>query len=182
MVDSRADLALGDRLCRRVTRRHAKSFHFASRLLPRPARRHSYALYAFCRSADHAVDEAPNLVEAARRIARTRQDLDLAFSEGLAPPMLLALRRTVRERAIPREPFDALLDGMTMDLTVSRYSNFAALDLYCHRAAGVVGLMMAHCFGYRHERCLPRAVALGKAMQLTNILRDVREDFNLGRI
>ena len=71
---------------------------------------------------------------------------------------------------------------MAMDLTIHRYEDFSALDVYCYRVAGTVGLMMAHVFGFRHDRCLPHAEALGSAMQLTNILRDVREDSDRGRI
>jgi phytoene synthase len=100
----------------------------------------------------------------------------------MAPPGLLAFRRTVRERSIPRNLFEALLDGMEMDLDVTRYATFHDLDRYCYRVAGVVGLMMTHVFGYRSERCWPNALALGTAMQLTNILRDVAEDLRMGRI
>ena len=90
---------------------------------------------------------------------------------------MLAFRRTVRLRGIPRHLFDDLLDGMAMDLDISRYPDFAALDLYCYRVAGVVGLMMTHVLGFTSDRCIPNALALGTAMQLTNILRDVAEDW-----
>jgi phytoene synthase len=71
---------------------------------------------------------------------------------------------------------------MEMDLDVTRYADFAELDRYCYRVAGVVGLMMTHVFGYRSDRCLPNALALGTAMQLTNILRDIAEDYRMGRV
>ena len=106
----------------------------------------------------------------------------MAYGEAPASSGVLAFRRTVLERAIPKDLFDALLDGMEMDLTIDRYPDFDALDLYCYRVAGVVGLMMAHVFGYRDPACLPRALALGRAMQLTNILRDVGEDLGRGRV
>jgi phytoene synthase len=175
-------LAAGDRICRRITHRHAKTFYFASHCLPRDVRRHAYAIYGFCRWADNAVDDAPDVESAHRRVGLARSALDLAYSDAIAPPGLLAFRRTVRERGIPRPLFDALLDGMEMDLTVTRYATAADLDLYCYRVAGVVGLMMTHVFGFRDDRCFPRAEALGRAMQLTNILRDVREDLDRGRI
>ncbi len=174
--------ARGVRICRRITRRHAKTFYFASHCLPRETRRHAYAIYGFCRWADNAVDHAASVVEASARLDHARRVLDLAYRDDPAPPGLLAFRRTLRERSIPRNLFDDLLDGMAMDLTITRYADFDALDLYCYRVAGVVGLMMTHVFGYRHERCFPRAVALGRAMQLTNILRDIAEDRDRGRI
>lgn len=179
-VDS--GLALGERVCRRITRHHARTFFFASHCLPRETRRHSYAIYGFCRWADNAVDEAEGVEDAARRLGFVRETLDLAYGDGPATPGVLAFRRTVRDRQIPRELFEALLDGMAMDLTIDRYPDFEALDLYCYRVAGVVGLMMTHVFGYRDPSCFPRALALGRAMQLTNILRDVREDLERGRV
>ncbi len=172
----------GAGVCRRITRHHAKTFYFASHGLPRATRAHAFAIYGFCRWADNGVDDARDPVEAAARLDHARKMLDLAYAGEPAPAGLLAFGRTVRERAIPRELFDHLLDGMAMDLTIARYADFPALERYCFRVAGVVGLMMTHVFGYCHARCLPHAVALGTAMQLTNILRDVAEDFGRGRI
>jgi phytoene synthase len=172
----------GARVCRRITRHHARTFYFASACLPRPTRRHAYAVYGFCRWADNGVDDARDRFEAATRLYHARRALDLAYSRSVAPPGLLAFRRTVRLRSIPRHLFDDLLDGMEMDLDVTRYDDFAGLDRYCYRVAGVVGLMMTHVFGYRSDRCLPNALAMGTAMQLTNILRDVAEDYRMGRV
>ncbi len=174
--------ARGARVCRRITRHHARTFYFASACLPRPTRAHAYAVYGFCRWADNGVDDARDRAEAAIRLGAARRALDLAYSGSPAPPGLSAFRRTVRLRSIPRGLFDDLLDGMEMDLDVTRYADFAALDRYCYRVAGVVGLMMAHVFGHRSDRCFPDALALGTAMQLTNILRDVAEDHRMGRI
>lgn len=173
----------GQRVCRRITRHHAKTFYFASHFLPRHLRRHAYAVYGFCRWADNGVDDAADLDDARRRVQHARDVLDLTYrNDQHAPPGVLAFRQTVRQCQIPRHLFDALLDGMEMDLTLNRYPDFPSLDLYCYRVAGVVGLMMTHVFGYRHERCFPHAVALGRAMQLTNILRDVKEDLDRGRL
>jgi phytoene synthase len=177
-----AALRAGDAACRSITRHYARTFYFASQTLPSAVRPHAYAVYGFCRWADNLVDDAPDVAEATRRVAHARTVLDRAYGDGPAPPALLAFRRTVRARSLPRDLFDALLDGMAMDLTIARYATFADLDLYCYRVAGVVGLMMTRVFGYRDERCFPSAVALGRAMQLTNILRDVREDLDRGRI
>jgi len=172
----------GAGVCRRITRHHARTFYLASACLPRATRQHAYAVYGFCRWADDGVDDARDRAEAAGRLDRARRALDLAYGHSQAPPGLLAFRRTVRLRSIPRHLFDDLLDGMEMDLDVARYADFEALDRYCYRVAGVVGLMMTHVFGYRSERCLPHALALGTAMQLTNILRDIAEDHRMGRI
>ena len=175
--------ARGARLCRRITRHYAKTFYFASACLPRPTRAHAYAVYGFCRWADNGVDDARDRAEAALRLDEARWALDAAYeSSADVAPGLLAFRRTVRFRGIPRNLFDDLLDGMAMDLDITRYPDFAALDLYCYRVAGVVGLMMTHVLGFTADRCLPRALALGTAMQLTNILRDVAEDWGMGRV
>lgn len=172
----------GARECRRITRHHARTFYFASHCLPREIRAHAYAVYGFCRWADNGVDDARDLDDARAQVDRAREALDRAYSQRSIPTALAAFRKTVRECAIPRGLFDDLLDGMTMDLTIRRYPDFPALEVYCYRVAGVVGLMMTHVFGFRHPRCLPRAVALGNAMQLTNILRDVGEDLARGRV
>ena len=179
-TDSRSSRGMA--ICRRITRRYARTFHFASHCLPREVRTHAYAVYGFCRWADNAVDDARDPSEALARIERARQALDDAYGTAPVSDGLRAFRWTVRRRGIPRQPFDALLDGMAMDLTINRYPDAAALDLYCHRVAGVVGIIMSYVFGFRHERCLVHADQLGRAMQLTNILRDVAEDLSMNRI
>lgn len=172
----------GSRVCRRITRHYARTFYFASHCLPRETRDHAYAIYGFCRWVDNGVDDAADLRAAESRLALARDALDIAYSGRNSGAALDSFRRTVRQRGIPRSLFEDLLDGMAMDLTVTRYADEATLDRYCYRVAGVVGLMMTHLFGYRHARCLPRAIALGNAMQRTNILRDVGEDLARGRI
>ena len=175
--------ARGARVCRRITRHYAKTFYFASACLPRSTRGHAYAVYGFCRWADNGVDDARDRDEAAARLDEARAALDLAY--GSCPriaPGLLAFRRTVHLRGIPRRLFDDLLDGMAMDLDITHYPDFATLDRYCYHVAGVVGLMMTHVLGFTSDRCIPNALALGTAMQLTNILRDVAEDQGLGRV
>lgn len=175
--------ARGARVCRRITRHYAKTFYFASACLPRATRAHAYAVYGFCRWADNGVDDAQDRAEAAAQLDEARAALDLAYGKRLdIAPGLRAFRRTVQIRQIPRALFDDLLVGMAMDLDIARYPNFAALDRYCYHVAGVVGLMMTHVLGFTSGRCIPNALALGTAMQLTNILRDVAEDFGLGRV
>ncbi len=172
----------GLRICRRITQQHAKTFYLASHGLPRATRAHAYAVYAFCRWADDGVDRASDHYEAQTSLDLARQALDHAYGGCSVSPGLAAFRSTVRRCGVPRSLFDDLLDGMAMDLSIARYPDFSALKAYCYRVAGAVGLMMTHVFGFRHDRCLPHAVALGDAMQLTNILRDIREDFERGRI
>lgn len=169
--------------CREITRRHSKSFYFASHLLPKEARRAAYAVYAFCRSADDAVDEAGDSVEIARaNLAVMRARLDEIYSNRSADDCDRALAAVVATRHLDRLPFDELLDGMQMDLTEVRLRTTAELDLYCYRAAGVVGLLMLPILGARSPAARLPASQLGVAMQLTNILRDVGEDLGRGRI
>ncbi len=177
-----ANASAGRRACRAITKRHARSFYFASHWLDARTRADAYAIYAFCRAADNAVDEAIDGDDALRCIAQSEATLEQAYGGGPVDSWVCEFRRAVHGREIPKRYFNELLAGMRMDLEIHRYETFEALDEYCYRAAGVVGLMMAHIFGFRDERCLPRAVELGKAMQLTNILRDIGDDFALGRV
>lgn len=176
------DRWLGDRTCRRITSYYARTFYFASHCLPRKTRKHAYAVYAFCRWADNAVDDAVNLDDAHHRLNQARIALDEAYGNKIIAPGLLSFRDTVTQRQIPRELFEELLEGMAMDLVKNRYDNWPELDLYCYRVAGVVGLMMTHIFGYDDSACFSQAKSLGTAMQLTNILRDIGEDDDRGRI
>lgn len=175
-------LRQGRRQCRQTTAYYAKTFYFASFCLPRKTRMHSYAVYAFCRWVDNSVDDAKDTLQAVDRLNIARQALDDAYYNGNVSPGLLAFRHTVRQRGVPKELFQDLLLGMEMDLTKSRYHDWPELDLYCYRVAGVVGLMMTHLFGFDNPSCFEQAKALGTAMQLTNILRDIREDLDRGRI
>jgi 15-cis-phytoene synthase len=175
-----------------LTRRHSKSFYFASLALFGERRRAAFALYAFCRHIDDIVDGegggAPsslaNRLEVARAAVASLYDGEEVSHGGLPwhASEWAAFRDVVQRYRIPQRPFDQLISGMEMDLTINRYADVAELDLYCYRVAGVVGLMMTYILGFRDAACLPDAVALGQAMQLTNILRDVREDFDRGRV
>ncbi|MFZ5446003.1 MAG: phytoene/squalene synthase family protein [Myxococcota bacterium] len=173
-----------------LTRHHSKSFYFASIALFGERRRAAFALYAFCRGMDDLVDAAERTLEQKRAaLDEARVVLDQLFSpEGPQPTphfeadVLAAVAATVRRWNIPREPFDELLLGMEMDLVQARYSTWDELDVYCHRVAGVVGLMMSPVLGVKDARAARYAAALGKAMQLTNILRDVKEDLERGRV
>ncbi|MFW9778226.1 MAG: phytoene/squalene synthase family protein [Candidatus Heimdallarchaeota archaeon] len=166
---------------------HSKSFYFASRFLPSEQRKSVAALYAFCRLTDDIVDETPedtsneainaeldNLKETITR---------LAHGYTSSEPILQAFGDTIRKHRIPIKYMHELIEGVRMDLIKKEYKTDEELDLYMYRVASTVGLMMTHIFlDNPAPSTLARASDLGKAMQLTNILRDIKEDFNKGRI
>ncbi len=171
----------GLRLAQDITRLHAKTYYFASRFLPKEKQSPAYVLYAVCRICDETVDNPKE--NSLSSLSRTKQNIDLAYSEALLEDdLLLAFRSTVTSFDIPKTYFDELLEGMRMDLTINRYETFDDLYSYCYRVAGVVGLIMLKIFGYRQKEAEKYAVDLGVAMQLTNISRDIKEDFLRGRV
>jgi phytoene synthase len=165
-----------------LTRKNAKTFYFASRFLPLEQRRAAYAVYAICRISDDSVDDTEGFADRAG-LDQARQGIESAYgNEALSSDILLAFRATVRRYQIPKLYFDELLNGMEIDLARSRYASFDELYRYCYQVAGVVGLIMLSIFGQRDSRAPKHAVELGVAMQLTNILRDIREDLQRGRV
>lgn len=166
-------------LARAVIVQHSKSFALASRLLPEPSRDEAAVLYAWCRRVDDAVDGAP---ATAGVLARLRDDLDRAYAGETTDPLLAAFGHLARLRHIPRAYPDALLDGMAMDLAGTRYRTIDDLFGYAWRVAGVVGTMMTHVLGVADDDALVPAAHLGIAMQLTNVCRDVAEDWQRGRL
>lgn len=165
-----------------ITKKFAKTFYFASRFLGREKRYAAYSVYALCRISDEAVDSGNN-PSAADMLAGLQDNISAAYSDTkLKDNILLAFRSTVSGYGIPKEHFDELISGMRMDLEKNRYANFSELCEYCHKVAGVVGLIMLKIFGYRRTEAEKHATGLGIAMQLTNILRDIKEDFSRGRI
>lgn len=167
-----------------ITRKSASNLALAFVLLPRGKRDAMSALYAFCREVDDVVDEAVAPVAQRRaRLAEWRADVKRACENG-APqfPTNRDLQPVIRRFHLPFELFDELIQGCEMDLDFRRYETFEQLDLYCHRVASVVGLLSIEIFGYRNPATRDYAVYLGKALQLTNILRDVKTDAARGRI
>jgi phytoene synthase len=165
-----------------ITQRYAKTFYFASRFLQRDKRYAAYAIYALCRTADDTVDLNPHCPDA-QALREVERSLDRVYGAGeVSGGLLTAFKQTVDRYAIPRSCFDDLLEGMKMDLRKQRYENFEELYSYCYRVAGVVGLIMVRIFGFCRSEAERHAVELGVAMQLTNIVRDVHEDFIRGRI
>ncbi len=176
--------------CAEKAAHSGSSFTLAFRFLPRPQREAMNALYAYCREVDDIVDEAIHPPLARMKLDWWRSEIERLYAdppkEAPQHPVTQALQPVVRRYGLPKEDFEALLDGMAMDLdmdeTGQRYSEMRELGLYCHRVAGVVGLLSARIFGFRDLHTLKYAARLGLALQLTNILRDVGEDARRGRI
>jgi phytoene synthase len=158
------------------------SFYYSFLILPPPQRRAITAVFDFCRAVDDAVDLEPDETRARTALASWRREVALVFDGGVpATPQGRALQPLVVPFHLPREQFDALIDGVGMDASPRRYETFADLEPYCHRVASSVGLMCAEIFGYREPGVLTYARDLGVALQLTNILRDVAVDYRRGR-
>ena len=167
--------------CSRTIQKHSKSFSMAARLLPQPARDEAVVLYAWCRYADDAVDEAPPGM-AGVALARLEAELTSIYAgEPQSDPVLAAFQQLVQRRQIPEMYPAELVAGMRMDVEQTRYPDEATLLLYCYRVASTVGLMMCHVMGLRSAAALQQAAHLGLAMQITNICRDVAEDWGRGR-
>jgi phytoene synthase len=171
-----------DEYCQQKAAQSGSSFYYSFLFLPTPRRRAITALYAFCREVDDVVDEVPDPGIARTKLAWWRQEIARVFDGVPQHPVALALVPVVREFALSQDQFQTIIDGMAMDLEQTRYLDFPALELYCHRVAGVVGLMSAEIFGYTEPRTKGYARDLGVAFQLTNICRDVGEDVRRGRI
>jgi phytoene synthase len=169
---------------RTITRKSASNLALAFVLLPKAKRDGMSALYAFCREVDDIADEetAP-AAERRRQLSGWREDVRRAC--GQETPQFAVnreLQAIIQKYRLPFEHFDALLQGVEMDLEIKRYDNQEQLELYCYRVASVVGLLSIEIFGYQDPACRDYAIYLGKALQLTNILRDVRTDAERGRI
>jgi phytoene synthase len=159
----------------RITRREAKNFAYGIMVLPRQKRQAIAAIYAFARSVDDVADgELPPEEKRAQL-----EELRAALDEDAAEPVFVALRDARERFGIPREPLSALIDGGLQDLEQSTYRDFAELRGYCEKVAGAVGLACVPVYGSDDTE---RAMTLGIALQLINIIRDVDEDRQLGRV
>jgi 15-cis-phytoene synthase len=169
------------------TAKHSKSFYFATRFFPPELARAAHAVYWFCRYTDDLADECASVEQGRADIEAWAKNLQEAERTGASNhPVLHVFLDTVHKFDIPLEYAYELIEGMRMDLTLSRYATFSELRLFCYRVASVVGLMMSWVIGFENpvdrERALPHAIDMGIAMQLTNILRDVGEDLQRQRI
>ena len=168
---------------RQFTKERSSSFYYPFAVLPGEKRNAIYAAYSFAGTVDDAVDEAGSEAERAARLAEARELLDQAYAGKEDSWIGVALGDAVRHFAIPREHFDELVRGMEQDLRQSRYGTWEELEQYCYRAASVIGLITVEVFGY--DRAQPdlvkeAAIDMGKALQVTNIMRDVEEDAERG--
>lgn len=166
-------------VCAELTRQHSKTFYMASALLPAQQRRAMRALYAFCRTSDDLVDRAEG--DALSTLQAWRRQALYPYWV-VDDPVTLAWLDARRRFAIPRLYPEQLLEGVAQDLTQTRYATFAELAGYCYGVASTVGLMSMHITGFSGREALPYAIKLGVALQLTNILRDVAEDWRMGRL
>jgi phytoene synthase len=169
---------------RTITKKSASNLALAFVLLPRPKRDAMSALYAFCREVDDVADEESVPTEKRReQLAAWREDIRRAC-EGIQPRFAVnrEFQPVIREFGLRFELFDELIKGCETDLDTKRYESYEQLELYCYRVASAVGLLSIEIFGYQNRACHDYAVYLGKALQLTNILRDVRTDAERGRI
>ncbi len=182
MATSSAELEFAYADCRNITRREAKNFYYAVVTLPPDKRKAVYAAYAFCRQCDDSVDEAASPEAKLSALTDLQVNLALAYEGRPATPVFLALADTADRYDIPQEYFSEIIRGVESDLVKTRYQDFDELREYCYRVASVVGLVCLQIFEYRDPAARDYAVDLGLAMQLTNIVRDVREDWSMGRV
>jgi phytoene synthase len=159
------------------------SFYYAFSLLPAPKRDAMNAVYAFCRETDDIVDEGndPDDIKY-ERLRKWRIEFENALKGASSYQLLNKVGAIIKQFNLPVEPFFELIIGMEMDLQKKRYLKFEDLAEYCYRVASTVGLMCIGIFGYKHSSTKEYAVNLGLAMQMTNILRDVKTDADNGRI
>ena len=195
-----AAIAASYEQCHQIARAAHSNFYYAFFLLPKPKRDALAALYAFMRLVDDVADEGGDFAAKQRGLAKWRAELDevitgqdqcfdgtaaLLLPEALpdgAVEVLHALEDTIQRYKIPARYLHDLISGAEMDLTVHFYPTFDRLKEYCYRVAGTVGLTCTHVFGFEDPRALDLAEKLGLAFQLTNIIRDVREDYAAGRV
>lgn len=181
--------------CRHMTAEYAKTFYLGSLLLPKEKRKAIWAIYAWCRRTDELVDGVKSESTTPTTLEQWEQQLELLFAGHPVDDMDVALTDTVKNFSIDIQPFRDMIAGQRMDLDRNRYETFEELKLYCYRVAGTVGLITNPVWGIGNSNSTvpwesqqklyePReeAIALGIAMQLTNILRDVGEDAQRGRI
>src|SRR5262249_38436763 len=168
--------------CERLARRQAANFYPAFRILPAPQRRAMCALYAFLRVTDDLADESGPFEEKRKALLAWRQRFNRTLAAEYNHPVHAALHETIQTYAIPPAYLEAVIDGVEMDLFQASYNTFKDLYRYCYRVASVVGLACIHIGGFRDERAKSFAESAGIAFQLTNILRDLREDAARGRV
>lgn len=166
-----------------ITKKSRSSFYYSFNLLPKEKRDAIYTVYAFCKKTDDIVDEHPGTHDEKKiRLSAWQQELEQSLNGGSTNTLLNTLSSTVHAFEIPADHFSELIRGVEMDLVKNRYETFDELYTYCYRVASTVGLMCAEIFGYTKEHTRQYAIDLGIALQLTNIMRDIKTDLKLNRI
>ena len=168
--------------CQQKAAASGSSFYYSFLFLPPQRRRAITALYAFCREVDDVVDECADAAVARTKLAWWRAEVAAAYHGAPQHPVARALAEVAPRFNLSEQRLNEIMDGMEMDLNQNRHLDFAGLQLYCHRVAGVVGALAAAIFGHRNPKTLEYAERLGLAFQLTNIIRDVGEDARNNRI
>jgi phytoene synthase len=176
------NLAASYETCRRMARRSGKNFYYSFLVLPREKRRAMCALYAFSRQTDDLGDSPGPVEERRLALGAWRRALDRGLNGRFDSPLLPALADTVARYRIPPQYLHELIEGVEMDLDHSGFHTFDDLRGYCYKVASVVGLCCIHIWGFSDERAFVPAIECGIAMQLTNILRDLKEDLAVGRV
>ncbi len=171
-----------DEYCQQKAAASGSSFYYSFLFLPPERRRAITALYAYCREVDDVVDEVTDPGVARAKLAWWGEEVQRIYACDPQHPVGKALAPVVRAFGLDQARLQDILEGMGMDLEYNRYPDFATLEVYCHRVAGVVGLLSARIFGFTDPRTLDYARTLGIAFQLTNIIRDVGEDVRRNRI
>ena len=184
IVDAQTPTILDEcyRHCREIARRHSKTFYLSSLFLSAEKRRAVWAVYAFCRTADDIVDRIAPATERLAAVDAWEVQLLAAYDGNPVDPIYVALADAAARFDIPVQPALDLLRGARMDITVRRYATYTDLRQYCYLVASTVGLLVMPILGTLSDDAREYGVALGRAMQMTNILRDVGEDALMGRI
>lgn len=171
-----------DQYCQDKTAKSGSSFYYSFLFLPEQKRKAIMALYAFCREVDDVVDEIHEEQVARTKLNWWREEIQRLFHGEPQHPVTLALKPQLNNFDLDEKYFIDIIDGMQMDLDYNHYESFNDLSVYCYRAASAVGLLSVEIFGYNNKQTLRYAHDLGMALQLTNILRDVREDARRQRV
>lgn len=171
-----------DKYCQEKTQQSSSSFYYSFLFLDDTQRQAMTALYAFCREVDDIVDECSDPSIAAHKLNWWREEVNSLFHGTASHPVTIALKTAIQNYPLQEKYFQELISGMEMDLHVSQYVSFNELSLYCYRVAGVIGLLTIEILGYKNLPPSDYAYNLGLSLQLINILRDVKEDAERGRI
>ncbi|GAB1420166.1 phytoene/squalene synthase family protein [Anaerolineales bacterium] len=167
--------------CKQITKSNSRTFYMAASLLPEPKQAAVHALYAFCRSTDDLIDKWEGKGDPHQALNDWRLRLHKG-AEAFYDPIPMAWAHVQRNFELPHGYADQLIQGIETDLSKTRYKTFSELTEYCYAVASTVGLIVMHIIGFENEDALHDAIKLGVALQLTNILRDVGEDWRNGRI